>query len=69
MFGLGMQELIIILVIVVVLFGATRLPQVGEGVGKMITNFRKGLKSGEKAAEEQEEENDDDSKKEISSGA
>jgi len=47
MFGLGMQELIIILVIVVVLFGSTRLPQIGEGVGKMITNFRKSTRDGQ----------------------
>lgn len=61
MFGLGMQELIIILVIVVVLFGATRLPQVGEGVGKMITNFRKSMKTatGEKS------DDDKDDKREI----
>ena len=63
MFGLGVQELVIILVIVVVLFGATRLPQVGEGVGKMITNFRKSMKTGEKGAEE--DRVDDDDKKEI----
>ena len=44
MFGLGSQELIIILVIVVVLFGAKRLPQLGAGLGKGITNFKKGLK-------------------------
>jgi len=43
MFGLGMQELIIILVIVVVLFGATRLPQIGEGIGKAIRNFKKSM--------------------------
>lgn len=43
MFGLGSQELIIILVIVVVLFGAKRLPQLGSGVGKGIRNFKKGL--------------------------
>jgi len=43
MFGLGMQELIIILVIVVVLFGATRLPQLGKGIGQAIRNFRKGM--------------------------
>lgn len=41
MFGLGMQELIIILIIVLVLFGATRLPQIGEGIGKAIRNFKK----------------------------
>jgi sec-independent protein translocase protein TatA len=40
MFGLGIPELLIILVIVVVIFGATRLPQIGEGLGKGIRNFR-----------------------------
>ncbi|MCX5719547.1 MAG: twin-arginine translocase TatA/TatE family subunit, partial [Nitrospirae bacterium] len=42
MFGLGMQELIIILVIVIVLFGATRLPEIGKGIGQAIKNFKKG---------------------------
>ncbi|MCE5193980.1 MAG: twin-arginine translocase TatA/TatE family subunit [Nitrospiraceae bacterium] len=43
MFGLGMQELIVIMIIVVVLFGATRLPQLGEGIGKAIRNFKKSM--------------------------
>ena len=43
MFGLGMQELIIIMIIVVVLFGATRLPQLGSGIGKAIKNFKDGI--------------------------
>jgi sec-independent protein translocase protein TatA len=43
MFGLGMQELIIIMIIVVVLFGATRLPQLGSGIGKAIRNFKDGI--------------------------
>lgn len=47
MFGLGSQELLIILVIVVVLFGAKRLPQLGTGVGKGIKNFKLGIKDGE----------------------
>lgn len=47
MFGIGMQELLIILVIVVVVFGANKLPQLGEGFGKMITNFRKSTKEAE----------------------
>jgi sec-independent protein translocase protein TatA len=44
MFGLGTQELLIILVIIIVLFGATRLPQIGSGIGQAIKNFKKGVK-------------------------
>ena len=43
MFGLSMQELLVILVIVIVLFGATRLPEIGKGVGQAIKNFKKGV--------------------------
>jgi sec-independent protein translocase protein TatA len=43
MFGLGMPELIVILVIVLVIFGANRLPQLGEGLGKAIKGFKKGI--------------------------
>lgn len=41
MFGLGTQELMIILIIVIILFGATRLPQIGKGIGEAIRNFKK----------------------------
>ena len=44
MFGLGVWELLIVLAIVVVLFGAKRLPMIGEGLGGMITNFKKATK-------------------------
>ena len=44
MFGLGVQELVLILLIVVVLFGASRLPQLGKGLGEGISNFKRGLK-------------------------
>ena len=40
MFGLGAGELLIVLGIVVLLFGATRLPQIGKGLGEGIRNFR-----------------------------
>jgi sec-independent protein translocase protein TatA len=43
MFGLGMPELLVILVIVLVIFGANRLPQLGEGLGKAIKGFKKGI--------------------------
>jgi sec-independent protein translocase protein TatA len=46
MFGLGMPELLVILVIVVIIFGASRLPQLGEGLGKAIRGFKKGIGEG-----------------------
>lgn len=45
MFGLGVGELLIILVIVIVIFGATRLPMIGKGLGEGIRNFRAATKS------------------------
>jgi sec-independent protein translocase protein TatA len=51
MFGLGMGELLVILVIVIVIFGASKLPQLGKGLGEGISNFRDGLKGkGDKPA-------------------
>lgn len=43
MFGLGIQELAIILIIVVLLFGASRLPEIGSGLGKAIRGFKDSL--------------------------
>ncbi len=42
--GIGLPELIVILVIVLVIFGAGKLPQIGEGLGKGIRNFKKATK-------------------------
>ncbi|MDK2791479.1 MAG: sec-independent protein translocase protein TatA [Deferribacteres bacterium] len=49
MFGLGTQEILIILVIALVIFGAGKLPQIGEGMGKAIRNFKKAAKDAEDA--------------------
>ncbi|MBO0859993.1 MAG: twin-arginine translocase TatA/TatE family subunit [Chloracidobacterium sp.] len=43
----GMGEMIIILVIVLVLFGANRLPQLAKGMGESIRNFKTGMTEGE----------------------
>lgn len=43
MFGLGMSELMIILVIIMIIFGVGKLPQIGEGLGKAISGFKKGV--------------------------
>ena len=47
MFGLGIWELLVILGIVVILFGAKRLPMIGEGLGGMITSFKNATKKEE----------------------
>lgn len=43
MFGLGATELVIILAIVVLLFGARRLPEIGSGIGRAIRGFKEGV--------------------------
>jgi sec-independent protein translocase protein TatA len=41
MFGIGIPELIIILIIILIIFGAGKLPEIGAGLGKGIKNFKK----------------------------
>ena len=41
MFGIGMPELIIILIIILIIFGAGKLPEIGSGIGRGIKNFKK----------------------------
>src|SRR5436309_12067439 len=48
--SLGVPELIIIFLIIVVLFGANKIPQIGKGLGEGIRNFKKGMNDGENEA-------------------
>lgn len=50
MFGLGYQELMIILVIVLLLFGAQKLPELARGLGKSMSEFKKGQADDEPTA-------------------
>ena len=43
MFGIGMPELIVILLIVLIIFGAGKLPEIGTGLGRAIRGFKKGM--------------------------
>jgi sec-independent protein translocase protein TatA len=53
MFGIGMPELMVVLIIALVIFGATKLPQIGKGLGQGIREFKKAIKV---VSEEPEEE-------------
>ena len=59
MFGIGMPELIIILVIILIIFGAGKLPEIGAGMGKAIKNFK-----GATAEAERIDKKDSDKEKE-----
>ena len=52
---LGVPELVIILVIIILIFGANRLPDIGRGIGKGIRNFKDASKDGEEQARKEEE--------------
>ncbi len=47
MFGLGMPELVVIMVIVLIIFGAGKLPEIGGAIGKSIRNFKKSVRDDE----------------------
>lgn len=55
--SLGPAELIVIFLIIIVLFGASRLPQIGRGLGEGIRNFKRSLKADDEKLEEGDNSN------------
>ena len=53
--NIGLPELLVILVIVVLIFGAGKLPQLGKGLGEGIRNFRDSMREGQKGDEKKDE--------------
>ena len=60
MFGIGMPELIVILVIVLIIFGAGKLPEIGAGIGKGIKNFKKAMHDSDKELSSGKRSNNED---------
>lgn len=56
MFGLGTSELLIILVLVLIVFGAGKLPQVGKSLGEGLRNFKDGMKDGGEIKKDKDDE-------------
>ncbi|MBN1829653.1 MAG: twin-arginine translocase TatA/TatE family subunit [Deltaproteobacteria bacterium] len=56
MFGIGMPELIIILVIILIIFGAGKLPEIGSAFGKGIKNFKKSMRDTEQLEDKKDDE-------------
>jgi len=56
MFGLGTQELLVILVIVLVMFGGSKLPEIARSLGKSMNEFKKGINEG--ASETEKDKNE-----------
>ncbi len=59
MFGIGMQELLIILVIILIIFGAGKLPEIGSALGKGINNFKKSINENKEIANQTAKKEDE----------
>ncbi|MFH2056405.1 MAG: twin-arginine translocase TatA/TatE family subunit [bacterium] len=58
--GIGWQEILVILLVVLVLFGAKRIPEIARGLGRGITDFRRAVKEGTDEIKKIGDPDDDD---------
>jgi sec-independent protein translocase protein TatA len=58
MFGIGQTELLILLAIIILLFGGSRIPSIARSLGQSITEFKKGVKGIDEEAEMKDKKSD-----------
>jgi len=63
--GIGMPELLVILVIILIIFGAGKLPEIGAGLGKGIKNFRKASSGSEEVENKSEKPKIEEKQEEV----
>jgi len=52
MFGLGAQEILLILLVLVLLFGARKIPEIARGLGRSVSEFKKGMRESDEPGDE-----------------
>ncbi|HOW59261.1 MAG TPA: twin-arginine translocase TatA/TatE family subunit [Candidatus Omnitrophota bacterium] len=57
MFGLGIPEILVILVVVLLIFGTARLPEIGRTLGKALSEFKKGISGSENDQDKKKSDN------------
>ncbi|KQC09958.1 MAG: hypothetical protein APR62_12865 [Smithella sp. SDB] len=63
MFGIGMPELIIILVIILIIFGVGKLPEIGSALGRGIKNFKKSMNESNEITNQQQKKEEEEKEK------